>query len=121
MRLFLPDGKERLEDGLGAAEGTLAGRGEPVALAEDEAASTAFGRGHLQLAAAGVEAVPDMFQVAVDLLFHEVRPDGYLPDGERLVKDELADDAAERLRCRTRNGRLAWERFQGTSWRIAVI
>ena len=119
--LFLPDGKKRLEDGLGAAEGTLAGRGEPVALAEDEAASTAFGRSHLQLAAAGVEAVADMFQVAVDLLFHEVCPDGYLPGGERLVKDELADGAAERLRCRARNGRLERERFQGTSWRIAVI
>lgn len=75
MHLSLSDGKERLEDCLRAAEGTLAGRGEPVALAENEAAGAAFGRGHLQLTAAGVEAVADMFQVAVDLLFHEVRPD----------------------------------------------
>jgi hypothetical protein len=58
--------------------------------------------------AAGVEALTNVLQVAVNVLFHDVRPDGYLPGGQRLVEDELADGAAERIFGRARNGWLAW-------------
>jgi len=98
-----------------ATYGAFAGRGEPVALGEDEAAGGAFGRGHLQVATARVEAVTDMLQVAVDILFRDVGLCGYLPGGERLVKDELADGAANRLLGRTRYGRFAWFLSHGAS------
>ena len=107
--LSRPDGKERLEDCLTAADGTFAGFCEPVALGKYEAAGTAFGRGHFQMQSCGVEAEADMLQMAVDVLFRDVRLAGYLQGRQRLVEDEFADESAKRLPGRARNGRFAWK------------
>src|SRR6185369_7130539 len=92
--LPLPDGEERLEDCLTAADRAFAGRCEPVALGKREAAGAAFGRGHFQKAAERVEAVTNMFQMAIDILFRNMRLDGYLPGGQRMIQDQSADGAA---------------------------
>jgi len=75
MDLPLSDGEKRLKDRLVAAEGTFAGRCEPIALGEDKTAGAAFGRGHLQTPAPCVEAEADMLKVAIDIFFPDVRLD----------------------------------------------
>jgi len=106
--LPLPDGEERLEDRFTAADRAFAGRREPVALGKDEPAGAAFGRGHLQIAAASVEAVTNMFQMVIDVLFRNVRLYGYLPGGQRLVEKQPSNSATQRLPGRARNSRFAW-------------
>lgn len=114
------NGEKGLEDRLVATYGAFAGWGESVALGENEAAGTAFGRDNFKETSASMNTETNVFQVAVNLLLRYVSLDGDLPGGESLIAEQIDDSMADSLQGCARYSRFLRFLFHGESIPMAI-